>query len=443
MSLSFSPSSFIHCSSQSAAHVQTLTLENDYDPTWDYFPDDVTVDVFDDYGTEALGFPTAYQQCGASPVEVTYTDLIEDGSCFAEKILTRTFKAVDICNHETTRSQIITITNSANDLPLGEKSLASIYGRERARIGNENNCLWDLNCGIQGVPTNYQCGTAPEDEFSEYSAFLASLNGKSLNLGPSEKSCACSTMDETCDKAVSLGSLDKQNINNTYFRSVLYGVQVVQGAELGSCSVVSSVDSGGNTGVSSLESFDCTQGNNQKKQATCMELNLVGTNDLYNLFSVDAEDIATKNIILDAPTTSIALINVQSIPDQNITIGKLTDGVRIVGLPANNILWNFQDGVNVKLTETARVDYNWYGSILNPLGLMQLTLSQNAENSWQGQLFCNELNSNSINFECGHFAGFANCAQISTLLPTSAPTKKVCLILLSLCMPLVYHIFLI
>lgn len=175
--------------------------------------------------------------------------------------------------------------------------------------------------------------------------------------------------------------------------------------------------SGGNTGVSSLES---------------MKLNLVGTNDLYNLFSVDAEDIATKNIIVDAPTTSIALINVQSIQDQNITIGKLTDGVRIVGLPANNILWNFQDGVNVKLTETARVDYNWYGSILNPLGLMQLTLSQNAENSWQGQLFCNELNSNSINFECGHFAGFANCAQISTLLPTSVPTKKVCLILLSL-----------
>lgn len=189
---------------------------------WDYFPDDITVDVFDDYGTEALGFPTAYQRCGASPVEVTYTDLIEDGSCFAEKILTRTFKATDICGHVTTRSQIITIANSANDLPLGEKSLASIYGRERARIGNKNNCLWDLNCGIQGVPTEYQCGTAPEDEFSEYSAFLASLNGKSLNLGPSEKSCACSTMDETCDKAVSLGSLDKENIQIMHTSGLFY-----------------------------------------------------------------------------------------------------------------------------------------------------------------------------------------------------------------------------
>lgn len=81
----------------SDSFTQMLTLVNNYLPTWDFFPDDITIDVFAEYGTSALGFPTAFQQCGASPVEVSYADLIEDRSCFAEKILTRTFKVVDIC----------------------------------------------------------------------------------------------------------------------------------------------------------------------------------------------------------------------------------------------------------------------------------------------------------------------------------------------------------
>jgi len=388
--------------------VQTLTLDNNYPPSWDYFPDDVNIGVFDDYGTEALGFPTAYQQCGASPVEVTYTDSIEDGSCFAEKILTRTFQAIDICGHVTTRAQIITIANRADDLPLGEKSLASVYGRERARIGNKNRiCLWDLDCNIQDVPTNYECGTAPEDEFSDYSEFLYNLYGKSLNLGPTKKFCECETDDASCDA-------QKQAENDgTYKISVLYGTQVATAA--GSCTVDTQMRGGSNIGFSS--------------EVGSMQMHLVGTDDVYNFFSIKAEDVAEKSITVKAPSTSIALVNVETVElGQNITIGASNDGISLEGLPANNVLWNIRDGMNVKLTRTSRPSYAWHGSILNPLGLMQLTLSKKAENEWNGQLFCDNLNSNAINFMCAQFSGFASCDQVGeSAVEPSFPWKEDCL----------------
>jgi hypothetical protein len=203
------------CKESAQSFVQTLVLKNDYNPDWDEFPADVKIEVFDEYGTEALGFPTAYQKCNAGPVHISYSDTIEQGSCFAERVLKRTFKAVDVCGHTSERVQTITITNTDGDLPLGEKSLAQIYGRKRAVIeslssskkgkgskGKPNVCLWTANdCGIRSpklprtpelptgkgkgggkataspsvAPTSfplldgtYKCNTADEDEFSSY-----------------------------------------------------------------------------------------------------------------------------------------------------------------------------------------------------------------------------------------------------------------------------------
>eukprot|EP00979_Chaetoceros_neogracilis_P015927 scaffold6681_cov141-Chaetoceros_neogracile.AAC.2 len=52
------------CEAQSQNFVQIITLENNYDPQFDFFPSDKTIGVFDSYGTDAFGFPTAFQQCG-------------------------------------------------------------------------------------------------------------------------------------------------------------------------------------------------------------------------------------------------------------------------------------------------------------------------------------------------------------------------------------------
>ena len=160
------------CPGRLLSFEQKFVLTNDFDPEWDYFPPDTTINVFAEYGTAATGFPTVFQKCGASPIVVTYADDIQPGSCFAERILTRTFTAVDVCGHTIVRSQKITITNAANELPLGGKSLAFVYGARSSRINTEDEvCLHSEHCGITGAP-DYICGTAPDDEFSDYQDYL-------------------------------------------------------------------------------------------------------------------------------------------------------------------------------------------------------------------------------------------------------------------------------
>lgn len=81
------------CAATSATFLQQFTLQNDYLPEWDFFPEDIVVGFFEKYGTDDLGYPTVFQKCGASPIKVSYEDSIASGTCFAERILTRTFTA--------------------------------------------------------------------------------------------------------------------------------------------------------------------------------------------------------------------------------------------------------------------------------------------------------------------------------------------------------------
>ena len=47
------------CATTEQTYVQNITLEDHYLPQFDIFPDDISVRVFDSYGTDATGFPTA------------------------------------------------------------------------------------------------------------------------------------------------------------------------------------------------------------------------------------------------------------------------------------------------------------------------------------------------------------------------------------------------
>ena len=123
------------------------------------FPPDTTINVFAQYDTDTTGFSTVFQKCGASPIVVYYADDIQCRSCFAKHILTRTFTGVDVCGHTIVCSQLINITNSANELPLREKSLAFVYGAYSSQIDTEDNvCLHSSeHCGITEAPS-YICG---------------------------------------------------------------------------------------------------------------------------------------------------------------------------------------------------------------------------------------------------------------------------------------------
>lgn len=312
------------CDRLAQSFVQTILLQNPYNPEWDFFPDDTTIGVFDEYGTEVLGFPTAFQKCGASPVHVTYSDTIEEGRCFAERILKRKFKAVDVCGHVSERTQTITITND-NELPLGEKSLAKIYGRDKAYVdipgddgssGKDKTCLVSsFDCDIRApvlplVPvksskgkntasSTYQCGTGSEEEFSPYQSRLAKLK-PSLDKGPTKKSCSCQYNDLQCDSRLSNDQ-------------VYYGTPVTFAS--GICLTEELMQPGTNRGTTRVVREQKTmlpskgKGSREPSIINVERKILTGTDTVYNLFEILASDF-NKTIEINAPPTSVVLVNV-------------------------------------------------------------------------------------------------------------------------------------
>lgn len=396
------------CDALKSSYGQMILLRNDYNPEWDFFPDDKTIEVFEDYGPDNTGFPTAFQRCNANPIQLTFYDTIEDGECFAQKVLTRTFVAVDICGHSTSRSQRITIENKLDALPFGRKSLSSIYGRERAQLGSDTSqCLWSSQeCGVFESPTDYVCSSGEYDEFDSYQAFLSSLDAsRSLDLGTVKLECNCPPYQMDCDKRAQEGG--------DYMISVLYGAQVVTKA--GACTVLETRATGTNSGIetqSTKQGFDCpalTRG--QQRRVECTIIQLTGWDTVYNVFAITASEMADSTIEIDAPSSSIILINVLGDPMQDLTVTSTSAGVLLgPNMIANNLIWNMPQGVHFLLNGANRPAYQFSGTLLNGLGSVDLLVPSNVEQTWTGQMFANSLHSNGgINFECGHFAGFATC----------------------------------
>ncbi len=107
--------------------VQTITVEDKMAPTFTV-PADKTiyVDANCEYNADpsVTGRPTYVKDnCDPNPV-VTSSDVVEDGSCQGERIITRTWKVKDRCNNETVKTQVITVKDKiAPNFNLGSNKI--------------------------------------------------------------------------------------------------------------------------------------------------------------------------------------------------------------------------------------------------------------------------------------------------------------------------------
>lgn len=432
------------CEAQGQFFVQTITLENNYAPQFDFFPPDKTIGVFDAYGTKALGFPTAFQKCGL-PVNISYSDDISEGRCFAERVIRRTFKVLDSCGHATEQVQVITISNAADSLPLGDKSLVSLYGHSKLHVDDDTkssksskSCtLPSDKCGIYGAP-EYTCAKSSKsdkssksgksgksnknidrfvnvrEEFSAYQTRLARLPNKHLNQGIISTTCACTEGDISCDKR-----LQAQEDSSD---AIYFGVAVTTAS--GTCNTLKAT-SRNEAGKVTVEKVDCpileqsSKHSKGEKVDPCFNMILSGSNPFYNFFQITATDFHDKTISIDAPPTSIVLVNVAVLKEdigEEINFGhKSSNGIVLAeGMVAHNLLWNIVDEIGLNLHSPEQEDWAFYGTLLNPYGKMKMKTSKNSPVEWKGQIFAYSLDAYKFEeFQCGgHFAGFASCENL-------------------------------
>jgi hypothetical protein len=429
------------CEEQSQNFVQIITLENNYDPQFDFFPSDKTIGVFDSYGTDAFGFPTAFQQCGL-PVEIIYSDDITEGSCFAERVLRRTFRAVDSCGHFTEKVQVLTISNNANSLPLGKISLARLYGQHKlnTNLTEDKNskaskssraCIVPSDkCGIYGAP-EYKCAKSTKNsksnkntdkfadvrkKFAPYQNRLASLHEEHLSKGPIKVTCSCSEGDSSCDKRE---QQEESSSDLTYF-----GTSVTTNS--GTCDILESANPD-NVGKETLNEIDCPipkmeqkRSKKSAKEESCYEKILTGSNAIYNIFEITANDFHDKTIVITVPPTSVVLVNVivpVDVVGETIYFAhNRSKGIVLgEGVVAHNLIWNIIDEIDLSLRSRKQGDWSFQGTLLNPYGKMKLKTSKNSPVVWKGQLFAYDINAykHFEDFQCGgHFAGFASCKNM-------------------------------
>ena len=456
-----------NCDEFKQTFIQDIVLKNDYAPIFDSFPNDKTIGVFDSYGSDALGFPTAFQQCGL-PVTITYSDMITIGDCFAERILKRTFKAVDSCGHSTEQIQTILIsTQMESSLPLGNKSLAKVYANtdlksyiDDFKEQQKDSCLIEsANCGISGA-ISYECKTEDIDfEFGPYQNRLLQIPTINLNKGTTELECICPEGDSTCDSRVDISDnvlyvtpVTKASGNCTgsqFTTSLQRGTSVLQERECDTTrrfleiddQVLNDVD--GNS--SNLNDIDATstkitkapQSSKARKKTKapkvniCAEKVLTGDNHVYNFFTIEVTEFANTTFIIDVPATSVVLVNVYVPPNnigKNVYFGKYAQTKGVIlrqGLTAHNVIWNIVNDVELKL-DYKNVPFDWafYGTVLNPYGKLYLKSDKYNPVVWMGQLFANDIHTHKyFQITCGgHFTAFAFCENITPpdVLPPSS-----------------------
>jgi len=455
------------CTEDPETFVQVITLRDPYDPVFDFFPPDQSIGVFDPYGTDSTGLPTAFSRCGSSPVIIDYSDTVEDGKDSVERILRRRFTSTDTCNKKTSRDQIITIANNKDDLPLGEKSLYWLYAGEELYVkdqgvGNEEFTLSgsgskgtgkgsskgsrkecsigldmcsDIDFFIDSPPPPYICGTSRSDEFSDYEDFLAGFMSKpSLDEGALASSCECEIGDEGCENVARRGIYHwnaRTELQKMMTRSrspmtmpVLYGTQQVVSA--GTCKETTRQEDCRNAGLLTVVDPQA-----DPPQA----LRLQGSNPVYNMFTLSAS-VFRSTIILKVPATSIVLLNIRNSGDihipntaRGILRKEYRDGAGVI--PTNHILWNIPHGVDLSTrgsssysgssgSTTARAPYDFVGTLLNRRGEMDLYFGRGGKgssksskgvrphnNTWTGQLFSRRLYADGVDFDCSPFLGFA------------------------------------
>lgn len=89
-----------------------VAIVDTQDPTWSFFPEDVTLTCDADVSVAVLGAALATDVCsGDLFVSLSESEFDEpaDGDCPGDHIITRTWSAVDECGNSITRDQVITV----------------------------------------------------------------------------------------------------------------------------------------------------------------------------------------------------------------------------------------------------------------------------------------------------------------------------------------------
>jgi len=102
-------------SGNSAQCVQTITIEDTTDPTFTSCPGNLTVECDQSTAPSSTGMATATDNCDPAPV-VTYADVLVDGSCPQEFVITRTWTATDACGNSVQCVQVINVEDTTDPI---------------------------------------------------------------------------------------------------------------------------------------------------------------------------------------------------------------------------------------------------------------------------------------------------------------------------------------
>ncbi len=116
-------------SSLFVTRTQKLYVEDRVAPVFAYFPPDRQVGFFEEYGSEQMGSPKAYDQCGHGPTAVAYKDSVVVEATGRRRV-EREWTAMDVCGNRNSKVQRIRIGNWDYELGVSFKNfLAFSFGQ--------------------------------------------------------------------------------------------------------------------------------------------------------------------------------------------------------------------------------------------------------------------------------------------------------------------------
>ena len=153
------------CGNLSAIYRQTITLEDNTAPDI-VRPSDQAISCSDSSAPSATGFATATDNCDTN-LTITYTDVVNPGSCPGDFIIHRTWKAIDKCGNSTTSLQQIFVQDV--DPPV---ITCQISGNQQV----------NTNSGNQYLHSDSSWEATATDGCSSFT-LLASLSGATTTSG--------------------------------------------------------------------------------------------------------------------------------------------------------------------------------------------------------------------------------------------------------------------
>lgn len=378
----------------------TTTFVNDVDPNclpyFSHFPDDTTVDYFQDHMPAVIGYAKGASMCSGK-VNVTYFDLlVGTPGCVVpppprrkrsseyemwmkrtpeyEMKVIRTWVVKDGSGHSASQNQSIEFTNPDEALfgaaapfqlyTTGSMSITSgsIYGQVAAAtsltakntgFGKGSTCTWTEDTLVAGSIS----ATGSQVWFGD-AAYSSSVKSSSSSPFTSKK-----------ESPVSFG------FTSGDLRALAARLAVVDTTHLP-------------TG-----SFGKVSGSST--------LTLKGSSALYNIFTVTSSQLhAAKSLHITVPSSSLVLVNFSKTSSLSLSWPSTT----LTGTSASNVLYNFYGTSKLSITG---------GTILGTILAPQTALTLGKAHLTGGQIVAESIVANGFTTSCGSYIGNKQCSWIS------------------------------